>query len=395
MPNYKLIATFVIDREQLKMIIAINARTLRAVPRDGIGWFTLEVTRGMAVNHPEHLFVMVCDREHDPLPVDGNNIKYITIPIRTVHPVLRQVWHEYHLPPLLKKLQSDLFLAPDGIIPLRTDVPCIPVIHDLNHEHRPGDIPRAECRYYRRRFPLFAARGARVATVSQFSADDISDKYGISPEKIDIVPNGVAAVFSPPLPGEAEETRREYAGGRPYFLFVSNFSPRKNIETVIRAYEIFRREGGGDHVLLLAGRRLYLTRAMDRQLHSSPYGNDILFTGSATRAMLRRLYGGAEALVFVPWLEGFGIPVVEAQRCGTPCILSDSSSLPEVSGGAALCVSPADAGAIAEAMARLVTDGALRRRLSSEGMANSMKYTWERAADEMWTSIIKATGGDR
>ena len=134
---------------------------------------------------------------------------------------------------------------------------------------------------------------------------------------------------------------------------------------------------------------------MDRQLHSSPYGKDILFTGSATRDMLRRLYGGAEALVFVPWLEGFGIPVVEAQRCGTPCILSDSSSLPEVSGGAALCVSPADAGAIADAMARLVTDGALRRRLSSEGMTNSMKYTWERAADEMWTSIIKATGGDR
>jgi glycosyltransferase involved in cell wall biosynthesis len=147
------------------------------------------------------------------------------------------VWHEYHLPPVLEKLQADLFLAPDGIIPLRTDVPCIPVIHDLNHEHRPGDIPRAECRYYRRRFPLFAARGARVATVSQFSADDISDRYGISPEKIDIVPNGVAAVFTPPLPGEPEETRREYAGGRPYFLFVSNFSPRKNIETVIRAYE--------------------------------------------------------------------------------------------------------------------------------------------------------------
>jgi glycosyltransferase involved in cell wall biosynthesis len=158
---------------------------------------------------------------------------------------------------------------------------------------------------------------------------------------------------------------------------------------------IFRREGGGDHVLLLAGRRLYLTRAMDRQLQSSPFGNDILFTAVPRSDVLRRLYGAAEALVFVPWLEGFGIPVVEAQRCGTPCILSDSSSLPEVSGGAALCVSPADAGAIADAMARLVTDGALRRRLSSEGMTNSMKYTWERAADEMWTSIIKATGGDR
>ena len=278
-------------------------------------------------------------------------------------------------------------------MPLGTEAPCIPVIHDLNHEHRPGDIPASECRYYRRRFPLFAKKGARVATVSHFSAADIADKYGISPDKIDVVPNGVADIFTPPLPGEAEETRSQYTGGRPYFLFVSNFSPRKNVEAVIRAFELFRGNGGGDHVLLLAGRRLYLTREMDRHLEASPYGKDILFTGSVTRDVLRRLYGGAEALTFVPWLEGFGIPVIEAQRCGTPCILSDSSSLPEVSGGAALCVSPADAGAIAEAMARLVTDGTLRRRLATEGHANSLRYTWETAAEEMWKSVIKATGG--
>lgn len=450
------------------MIIAINARTLRAVPRDGIGWFTLEVVRGMVRNNPGHLFVMIGDRRYrqiegngdrryrqiagngdrheerlagtgqvqgdrlpgvgerrgeslpengeskgnvlpegndsrklqlragndsrkESLPVEGSNVEYVTIPLRTVHPVLWHVWHEYLLPSVLKRTGADVFIAPDGMIPLRTDIPCIPVIHDLNHEHRPGDIPRAESIYYRRRFPLFAGKGARVATVSHFSAVDIAETYGIDPGKIDVVPNGVAENFSPPLPGEADVTRRQYTGGRPYFLFVSNFSPRKNVEGVIRAYEIFRSSGYGDHVLLLAGRRLYLTREMDRHLDASPYGSDILFTGSVTRDVLRRLYGAAEALTFVPWLEGFGIPVVEAQRCGTPCILSDGSSLPEVSGGAALCVSPADAGAIASAMARLVTDGALRRRLTAEGLANSMRYTWESAAVAMWNSVMKAT----
>ena len=377
------------------MIIAINARTLRAVPRDGIGWFTYEVVRGMVRNHPEHRFVLIGDRRPDPVPVESKNVEYMTIPLRTVHPLLWHFWHEYLLPPVLKRIRADVFIAPDGMMPLRTDVPCIPVIHDLNHEHRPGDIPRGECRYYRRQFPLFARKGARVATVSGFSAGDIASTYGISPDKIDVVPNGVAEIFSPPLPGEADETRKKYTGGRPCFLFVSNFSPRKNVETVIRAFELFRQRGGGDHVLLLAGRRLYLTREMDRHLEASPYGRDILFTGSVTRDVLRRLYGAAEALTFVPWLEGFGIPVVEAQRCGTPCILSDGSSLPEVSGGAALCVSPADAGAIAEAMIRLVTDGALRRRLSAEGHTNSLRYTWEKAAEEMWNSVMKAAGGAR
>jgi glycosyltransferase involved in cell wall biosynthesis len=415
MPNYKLIATFVINEQQQRMIIAINARTLRAVPRDGIGWFTYEVVRGMVLNHPEHRFVLIGDRRYDWLgtkgsshspqllsghdisyegfPVNSRNVEYVTLPLRTFHPHLWHVWHEYLLPPVLRRVGADLFIAPDGMMPLRTEVPSIPVIHDLNYEHRPGDLPGRECRYYRRRFPLFAKKGVRVATVSHFSAADIADKYGISPDKIDVVPNGVADIFTPPLSGEAEETRRQYTGGRPYFLFVSNFSPRKNVEAVIRAFELFRGNGGGDHVLLLAGRRLYLTREMDRHLEASPYGKDILFTGSVTRDVLRRLYGAAEALTFVPWLEGFGIPVVEAQRCGTPCILSDSSSLPEVSGGAALCVSPADAGAIAEAMARLVTDGALRRRLATEGHANSLRYTWEKAAEKMWQSVIKATGG--
>jgi len=371
------------------MIIAINARTLKPVPHDGIGWFTYEVIRGIVSAHPEHRFVLISDRKYDDPPVSGSNVEYVTIPLRTVHPLIWYAWHEFFLPGVLKKVKADLFVAPDGIISMHTTVPCIPVIHDINYEHRPDDIPWSERLYYRHFFPLFAEKAARVATVSRFSADDISATYGIDPDKIDIVPNGVADIFTPPLPGDAEETRREFTGGRPYFLFVSNFSPRKNIGTVIKAYDLFRKDNRSDHVLLLAGRRLYLTRDIDRALEASPFGPDILFTGSVNRTVLRRLYGASVALIFVPWFEGFGIPVVEAQRCGTPCILSDTSSLPEVSGGAALCAGPADAGAIASAMARLVSDEALRRRLAEEGKRNSERYTWDNAATKMWNCIIK------
>lgn len=373
------------------MIIAINARTLKRKPNDGIGWFTHEVAKGLVRDHPGHRFVFISDRRYDKPPVTGPNVEYVTVPLRTVHPLLWYVWHEMLLPRVLKMVKADLLISPDGMMPLRTDIPCIPVIHDLNHEHRPGDIPWVERFYYRHFFRLYAAKAVRVATVSEFSANDIAGTYGISREKIDVVHNGVADIFSPPLPGEAEETRRQYSGGRPYFLFVSNFSPRKNVETVIRAFELFRRDSGSDHVLLLAGKRLYLTREIDRAVRESPFSRDILFTGSVGRDILRKLYGGAGALVFVPWFEGFGIPVIEAQRCGTPCILSDSSSLPEVSGGAALWAGPAGAGAIAEAMARLVSDEALLRRLAEEGIRNSKQYTWDNAAKEMWNCIVKAT----
>ncbi|HUW92131.1 MAG TPA: glycosyltransferase family 1 protein [Bacteroidales bacterium] len=371
------------------MIIAVNARTLKTVPHDGIGWFTLEVVTRMVRNHPEHRFILVGDRSHRGCPIAAANAEYITVWPRTAHPVLWYLWHELFLPPVLKHIRADIFVAPDGIIPLRTDVPCLPVIHDLNHVHRAKDIPFVTRHYYRHFFRRFAEKAVRIATVSDFSAKDIAEVYGVDPGKIDVVPNGVAEIFSPPAGDEAELTRNEFTGGRPYFLFVSNFSPRKNIETLIRAYDIFRRESGTNHVLLLAGRRLYLTRDLDRTLKSSPYGGDILFTGTVGREVLRRLYGGAEAFTFVPWFEGFGIPVVEAMRCGTPCILSDTSSLPEVNGGAALCAGPAGAGAIAAAMARLVSDGALRRRLSQQGIINSSRYTWEKSAEELWKSIIK------
>ena len=163
---------------------------------------------GLSAHHPEHHFVLISDRRYDDLPVTGSNVEYITIPFRTVHPLLWYVWHECFLPGVLKKIKADMFVAPDGIIPLRTDVPCIPVIHDLNHEHRPGDIPRRERLYFRHFFPLFAKKAVRVATVSEFSAKDIAATYGIDSSKIDVVPNGVADIFSPPLPGEAEETTK-------------------------------------------------------------------------------------------------------------------------------------------------------------------------------------------
>lgn len=372
------------------MVIAINARTLVPHPGDGIGWFTSEVVTRLVSSHPDERFVLISDSRHTPPVVSGNNVENVTIPVRSVHPLLWHLWHEHLLPPLLGRLGADLFLAPDGLIPLRGNTPAITVIHDLNHEHRPGDIPLAQRRYYRKRFPLFATHARRVATVSHFSAADIAQRYSLSPEKIDVVPNGVAESFSPPLPGEADSTRRQYSGGRPYFLFVGNFSPRKNVETAISAFELFRRSGHSDHVLVLAGRRLYLTREMERHLRRSPYGSDIIFTGSVDREVLRRLYGAAAALTFVPWLEGFGIPVVEAQRCGTPCILSESTSLPEVSGGKALFVSPGDPGALAEAMREITTDNMLARELTAAGMINSERYSWDEAARAMWRSIKKA-----
>ncbi len=371
------------------MNIAISARTLKEEPGDGIAWFTYEVIRRMVRDNPGEKFYLISDRHYDKLPVDGDNVEYIYLWPRNRHPLIWYFWHQVMLRPVLKRINADLFIAPDGIVPLRCKIPCIPVIHDLNHCHRPEDIPFFTRAFYRYFFPLYASKASRIATVSDFSANDIAITYGIKKEKIDVVYNGVPEFFSPLSPDESDAFRAEMTDGRPYFLFVSNFSPRKNVTTLIKSYDLFRKNTGLTHNLILTGGRLYLNKELDRAINASPYKDSIIFTGNVGRDRLRLLYGSATAFVFVPWFEGFGIPVAEAMRCGVPCILSDNSSLPEVGGGAGLYVSAADAEAIAAAMARLACEPALRRHLSEEGLKNSLKYSWDNTATRMWQCVTK------
>jgi glycosyltransferase involved in cell wall biosynthesis len=184
----------------------------------------------------------------------------------------------------------------------------------------------------------------------------------------------------------------ELTCGVPFFLFVGNFSPRKNIPGLIDAYNLFRKKSGLGHKLVLTGGRLYLNRESDRLLNSSPYRNDIIVTGSIKHEELGKLYSAATALVFIPWFEGFGIPAAEAMRCGTPAILSNTTSLPEVGGDAALFVNPGNSAEISDAMIRIAGDEKLRSELSVAGLIQSEKFTWDNTAASVIKSIEKAAG---
>ena len=157
-------------------------------------------------------------------------------------------------------------------------------------------------------------------------------------------------------PGEVEKFRKELTGGNPYFLFVGNFSPRKNIPGVINAYNHFRSTTQFNHKLVLTGGKLFLNSETNRLLKSSLWASDIILTGSMLHNELRLLYSSSTALVFVPWFEGFGIPASEAMRCGTPVILSNTTSLPEIGGNAAIFVNPDNTGEISNAMIKIMTD---------------------------------------
>jgi len=372
------------------MKIAVNARLLKAFPDDGISRFTFEVTKRLLRDHRQHGYALVFDKKPDKsLDLPGEYETHVIRPASR-HPVLWYTWHEWQLPEILVRSGADVFFSPDGIISIRSSVPAVPVIHDINFYHRPGDIPFLTRTYYKSFFNVFAHKASRILTVSDFCRDDISKVFGISQGKIDVAHNGVSEYFAPAPAAETNAFRKELTGGAPYFLFVGNFSPRKNIPALIKSYNLFRQRQSVNARLVLAGARLYLNSETDKLLKESPYRDDIILAGSVKHEDLRLLYSAAIALVFVAWFEGFGIPAAEAMRCGTPAILSGTTSLPEVGGDSALYVNPAEPAEIAEAMVRLVNDDALRASLSIKGITQSAKFTWENTASRVIESIEKA-----
>jgi glycosyltransferase involved in cell wall biosynthesis len=376
------------------MKIAISARMLKSSPDDGISRFTFEVVKRITVNNPSHQFVLIFDRDFDRSLLFSHNTEGIVLKPTTRHPLLWYYWHEWRLPYILLKIGCDLFLSPDGIISLRSSIPSIPVIHDINFYHRPKDVPLHISLYYRYFFRKFARKAARIITVSMFSKEDISSCLGIRNELIDIAYNGVSEYFTPAVPEEIEKYRKELTGGIPYFLFVGNFSPRKNIPGVINSYNHFRSSTQFNHKLVLTGGRLFLNHETNRLLKNSPWSSDIILTGSMPHKELRMIYSSATALIFVPWFEGFGIPAAEAMRCGTPVILSDTTSLPEIGGKAAMFVNPGNPIEISDAMSKIISDNNFRKSMIEKGLVESQKFNWDNCAESVWESIMKAKKSD-
>jgi glycosyltransferase involved in cell wall biosynthesis len=372
------------------MKIAISARMLKTNPDDGISRFTYEIVKRITRNNPSHEFVLIFDRDYDRNLIFSKNTEGIVIKPAARHPLLWYYWHEWKLPAVLQKTGADLFLSPDGIISLRTSVPSVTVIHDISFYHRPKDLPFHISFYYRYFFRKFAEKAVRIITVSEFSKRDISSYLKIDKSLIDVAYNGVSEYFTPVPVQESEEFILKQTGGVPYFLFVGNFSPRKNIPGVINAYNHFRATTLFNHKLVLTGVKLFLNRKTEKLIRSSFWSSDIILTGSIRHENLRHLYSGSTALLFVPWFEGFGIPAAEAMRCGTPVILSNTTSLPEIGGTAAILVDPDDINGISNAMEKVVYDSNLRTSMVETGIIESQKFTWDNCAESVWNSIKMA-----
>ncbi|MFT4523869.1 MAG: glycosyltransferase involved in cell wall biosynthesis [Bacteroidia bacterium] len=373
------------------MRIAVNTRLLLPGRLEGIGRFTNETLKILVADHPEVEWIFLFDRPFDQQFIFGPNVTPVVVWPQARHPLLWTLWFGYMVPRVLKKHNVDLFLSPDGYNSLNAEMPTVDVIHDLNFEHNPDDVPGWAGRYLRSHFPKFAKASKRVATVSEYSKRDIEKTYGIDSSKIDVVYNGVDARFAPSSIDQRVNIRNREAGDKPFFLYVGSINPRKNIERMLQAFDQFKSENTSrEHKLIVAGAKMVWTDKMESTFDSMRFKSDVLFKGKVSDTTLGELLGAAEALVYVSYFEGFGIPVIEAFQAELPVICSSVTSLPEVAGDAALLIDPYDVNSITNAMASIANNPKLRLDLIQKGNARNGVFTWQRTADLLWQSIQKA-----
>ena len=367
------------------MRIGVNARLMIEGKMDGIGWFASESMRCMVAAHPEHTFVFFFDRTPSPVFRFGDNVEFVVLHPPARHPVLWFLFFEWSLRRALRRHRIDVLLSPDGFLPLQRRVPSLAVIHDLNFEHAKGNLkPSHQC-YMSHYFPRFARCATRVATVSEYSRRDIAATYGIPLEKIDVVYDGAHADYSAHSAEENARTRDELTGGKRYFIFVSTILKRKNLATLITAYDRLRERH--DLRLVIVGSRVWWQDELREAYDTMRHADDVIFMGHTDTATLARLLSAAEALVYPSFFEGFGIPVLEAFYAETAVVASNTTSLPEVAGDAALLVDPHDADAMADAMERLLLSPELRDELIARGRHQRTLFSWQRTATLLWQSI--------
>jgi glycosyltransferase involved in cell wall biosynthesis len=285
------------------------------------------------------------------------------------------LWEQVRLPPAAR---GRVLWSPNNTGPIAT-YRQVCTFHDLIPLDNPEWFSPRFSAWYGWLMPRLARQVAHIIAVSEFTRRRIVESFGVRPGKVTVIPNGVDKRFSV-RPAEEIAAAKETLGlpDGPYFLFVGSLEPRKNLRRLLLAWEKAQSRLSNDTWLVVAG-----AKGRSKVFSQAPLEHlppRVHLTGYVSDEALPALYSGALAVVYPSLYEGFGLPPLEAMACGTPVITSNTTSLPEVTGDAALLVDPLDPDQIASAIVRMAADAGLRSDLSRRGVARAGTYSWDAAA---------------
>lgn len=372
------------------MIIAVNARFLIKEKLEGYGYFIKEVLQIWVHEHPQHHFHLIFDRDGGEDFFSLSNVTSHVVKPAARHPILWKWWMDVKIPRLLRKIKADVFFSPDGFCSLHTKVPQCMVVHDLGFLHFGESYKKTHYLFYKRYTPLFLKKAKSIATVSEFSKNDIIKQYGLKPHKISVIYSAAKKSFKPIAIAEKDIIKEKYTGGAEYFIYVGAIHPRKNLIALLKAFSIFKKRMKSSMKLVFTGRLAWKNDEFRELIKTYKYKNDIVLTGYLDENEVVKLVGASYALVYPSVFEGFGVPVLEAMHCGVSPLTSAGTSMEEIAKDAALYFDPADINDIADKLMLIYKDEDRRNRIIENGKRLSSNYSWNRTATLTWDALMKA-----
>lgn len=356
------------------MRIGFNCKFLHAAYVTGVERYARNLLANIVDAGREEEFLLFGCGERPALASPHGNVRQVgSCAWRSA--AARQLWEQMILPGLASKAQVDVLVNPANTAPLRFSRNVV-VIHDLSFLEHPEWFSRGFRWLYRSVVPR-AARGARaVITDSEFSKGRIVELLGVASEKVHAVYLAADPAFRPLRRSAVEDVAHKFGIARPYVLFVGSIGPRKNLATAVAAFEIANTRLSTAHMMVVAG----VTSFQFPKAEVPTGAGRVMAIGYTNDADLSALYAGARALLYPSLYEGFGLPPLEAMACRTPVVTSNSTSLPEVVGDAALVVDPTNVDDVAEAIHRVLSDQELAEDLRRRGLERAKLFSWEDTA---------------
>jgi glycosyltransferase involved in cell wall biosynthesis len=353
----------------------------------GIGQYVRSLVDAMLAQDTSNQYTLITSgrpTQERSFPV-ANNVhgRGVGIPDR----YLNILWYRWRIP-----LYANYFTGPAdiyhgldfGLPPLKGKVRQVVTVYDLAFLEHPETAVPSLATYLNKVVPEAVAAADVVAAISHATKQALITHYKAPPEKITVIPCGVGPQFQRITDQtRLEEIRRKFELQHPFIFSVGTLEPRKNHLGLIKAFYEAQKSKNGPAMLAIAGGKGWLYEETQHLIAELKLENKVHFLGRVSESELITLYSLADIFAFPSFFEGFGIPPLEAMACGTPVITSNTSSLPEVAGEAALLVDPHDTHAIAQAITQLTENELLREDLRQKGYAQAQRYTWSQAASKM------------
>ena len=353
-----------------------------SMPRTGIGHYTFELARSLAILSPTDDFHLISPFAFDA-SIEEALLRDAPANLRGLRPsqsLLHRRWWAIGLPLYLRQAKVSLFHGTNYEIPLWGRQPTVATIHDLSILLHADKHEEHLARRARRRLPLMARKASKIITATESVKREICEHLRVSPDKIAVTPYAPRRSFRPVPSQETVETRRRLGVEDEFILFVGTIEPRKNLLTLARAFDEIMRRTEQRPQLVITGREGWLVDELYSFIEKAGIRDRMLFTGYVAEYDLRALYSSCRVTIYPSLYEGFGLPPLEAMACGAPVITSSIQTILETVGEAARMVPPTDHQGLARAILEVIENEDERARLASAGLKRAAEFSWERTA---------------